>query len=433
MIKNINRRSLIKGAASAAVVGAASSRFTAPNLMSAQGNTEITFWTNFGSGANGDAQTYLVEQFNATNTDGITVNATNSFSSYEEIANAVLTGLESGDVPHVAILSDVWWFSFYLRQALADLTDHVVEAEDYVESLFVEYQRNGGQWAVPFARSTPLFYYNTDAFEAAGLDETAIKTWSAFKEVAPSLVQGNIKGSFGFGNAASYGAWTLHGPVWAFGGRYSDEDFNILINQPEAVATGEFMRSMIAEGGALAVATPADEFVAGTLGAMIGSTGSLRGMTESATIPFKTAFLPEEMGFGCPTGGSGLAVLKNDSEEIVAAAAKFIDFCTNTESAAYWAENTGYMPVRTSAVESEEYQAFLEANPNNQVAIEQLPKTQPQDSARVFVPNGDQNIGRAWEQILVNNVEAQAAFDECAAILEEDKAPVLDALEAIEG
>lgn len=432
MITNINRRSLIKGAAGAAAVGAASSRFFAPNLIGAQGNTELVFWTAFGSGANGDAQTAVVEKFNAENTDGITVTTT-AYASYEEIANAVLTGLDSGDVPNIAVLSDVWWFSFYLRQALADLTDHVEDADDYVESLFVEYQRNGGQWAVPFARSTPLFYYNKEAFEAAGVDESPIATWSDFKEVGQSLVQGNIAGSFAFGNAASYGAWTMHGPVWAFGGRYSDEDFNILVNQAEAVETGEFMRSMIAEGGALAVAAPADDFIAGTVATMIASTGSLGNVTANSTFEFGTAMLPEEKGFGCPTGGSGLAVLANESEEIVAAAAKFLAFCTNTENAATWAESTGYMPVRTSAVESEEYQAFLEANPNNQVAIEQLPKTQPQDSARVFVPNGDQNLGRAWEQILVNDVEAQVAFDECAAVLEEDKVQVLEALDAIEG
>ena len=349
------------------------------------------------------------------------------------MANAILTGLESGDVPHAATLSDVWWFSFYLRQALADLTDHVDTPEDYVESLYVEYNRNGGQYGVPFARSTPLFYYNTDAFEAAGVDPAVLGKWSDFAEVSASLVGGDVAYSFGFGNAASYGAWTMHGPVWAFGGRYSDEDFNILVNQPEAVAAGEFMRNMILEGGAGAVAVPADDFNAGTLASMIASTGTLGNVTANSQVGFATAMLPEEMQFGCPTGGTGLSVLNSASDEHIAAAAEFLTFSTNTENAAAWSQATGYMPVRTSAVESEAYQAFLAENPNNQVAIEQLPKTQPQDSARVFIPNGDQELGRAWEQILVNNVEAQVAFDEVAAILEEEKMPVLEALEQIEG
>lgn len=433
MIKNVSRRSLVKGAAGAATVGAASSRFFAPNMISAQGSgVELVYWTAFGSGANGDAQAALIEEFNALD-NGITVTST-AYASYEEVANAILTGLDSGDVPHAATLSDVWWFTFYLRQALADLTPYVEDPDDYVQSLYVEYERNGGQYGVPFARSTPLFYYNVEAFDAAGVDPSALATWSEFAEVANTLVDGSdVTYSFGFGNAASYGAWTMHGPVWAFGGNYSDPDFNILVNQPEAVAAGEFMRTMITDNQAGAIASPADDFVAGTLGAMIASTGSLGNVTRDSQVEFATAFLPEEMQFGCPTGGTGLSVINSASEEEIAAAAEFLAFSTNTANAATWAQNTGYMPVRTSAVDSDEYQAFLDENPNNRVAIEQLPKTQPQDSARVFIPNGDQNLGRAWEQILVNNVPAQEAFDEVAAQLEEDKAPVLEALSVIEG
>lgn len=111
----------------------------------------------------------------------------------------------------------------------------------------------------------------------------------------------------------------------------------------------------------------------------------------------------------------------------------YITFATNTENAAWWAMTTGYMPARNSARESEEYQAFLEENPNNRTAIEQLPKTQMQDPIRPWVPNGDVIIGRGWEQILVNNVPAADSFAEVAAELEREKEPVLEALAAIEG
>lgn len=433
MTRNVNRRSFLKGAAGAAAIGAASSRFFAPNLISAQGSgVEVVYWTAFGSGTNGEAQTKLIEDFNALD-NGITVVST-AYDSYESVANAILTGLDSGDVPHVSTLSDVWWFSFYLRQALVELSPYAENQEDFIASLFGDYTRAGGQWGVPFARSTPIFYYNVEAFDAAGVDPAAVGKWSDFAEVAQSLVDGSdVTFSFGFGNAASYGAWTMHGPVWAFGGRYSDEDFNIMVNQPEAVAAGEFMRDLLQNKGAGAVDNPTNEFIAGTLAAMIGSTGSLGNITANGTVEFKTAKLPEELAFGCPTGGTGLSIIRGASDEQIAATAEFINFCTNTENASFWSQYTGYMPVRVSAIESEDYQAFLAEHPNNQVAIDQLPLTQPQDSARVFIPNGDANLGRAWEQILVNNTPAQQAFDEVAALLEEDKAPVLEALEVIEG
>ena len=43
-----------------------------------------------------------------------------------------------------------------------------------------------------------------------------------------------LESGFLFGNAASYGAWSLHGAVWAFDGNYSDPDFNILVSEEGA-------------------------------------------------------------------------------------------------------------------------------------------------------------------------------------------------------
>jgi sn-glycerol 3-phosphate transport system substrate-binding protein len=434
MATNINRRSFLKGTAGAAALGAASSTFFAPSLISAQGSdTEVILWTAFGSGVNGETQARFVEEYNAQG-NGVTVTSS-VYPSYEELANAILTGLPSGDIPDVAVVSDVWWFPLYLRGALADVSAMVDTPEDYQESLFVEYQRQGGQFGVPFARSTPLFYFNREAVEAAGLDESIFATWETFRENAPALVEaGGVDGSFGFGSAAEYGAWFLHGAVWGFGGRYSDEEFNILIDEGGAVDAGEFMREFVQNYGALAVNDPAADFQTGSLGAVIASTGSLGGITAGAQMDFGTAKLPEgPEGFGCPTGGSGLSIMADAADEQKEAAMDFITFCTNTEKAADWAMSTGYMPVRTSAVESEEYQTFLEENPRNQVAVDQLPLTQPQDSARVFVPNGDQIIGRGWEQILVNNVPAADAFADVAATLEEEAQPVVEAIAAIEG
>jgi len=438
MAKDFSRRSLIKGAAGVAagatMLGAASKTFAAPfRLQSTGSDAEITLWTAFGSGVNGDAQTKLVEDYNAQG-NGVTVTS-QPYESYEAVAQALITGLQTGDVPDLAIISDVWWFRFYLSQALADLTEMADTPDDYVQSLYADYQRNGGQYGIPFARSTPLLYFNRDVVEAAGIDESVFGKWSDLVAAAPDMLAANTDmiGAFGFGNAASYGAWVLQGPTWAFEGHYSDPDFNILIAEEGAVNTGEFMRTFVESGNAAAVTDPQTDFQTGGLGAIMASTGSLGSITAAAQFEFGTAFLPEELQFGCCTGGSGLSIMSGASDENKQAAMDFITFCTNTENATYWAQTTGYMPVRTSAIESDDFQAFLADNPNNKVAIDQLPKTQPQDSARVFIPNGDQILGRGWEQILVNNVPAQEAFDEVKQTLDEEKVPVLETLKELEG
>jgi sn-glycerol 3-phosphate transport system substrate-binding protein len=442
MNKSVNRRSLVKGAAGAGLglagmtaLGAPSSVFAAPSVIQ-DGPLELQYWTAFGSGVNGDAQAALIEAFNSSQTE-ITV-VPQLLESYEAVAAQLITGLQTGDIPHVATLSDVWWFRFYLSSALEDLTPLIADRnpEDYVQSLYTEYQRNGGQFGVPFARSTPLFYYNADAVEAAGVGEEVFARWSTFREAAPDLISGSGKETaFLFGNAASYGAWVLHGPVWAFGGAYSDADFNILLEEEGTVTCGEFMREFVESGNAITVADPVVDFGNEVSVAIMGSTGSLGTIRTAAEgkFNFKTAFLPEELQFGCCTGGTGLSIMAGLDDGIKQAAMEFLDFSTNTENTTTWSQATGYMPVRTSAVDSPEEQAFLDENPNARTAVEQLPKTQPQDSARVFIPNGDQILGRGWEQILVQNRPAAEVWAEVTAELEPEAEAVKEQVAEIEG
>ena len=73
-------------------------------------------------------------------------------------------------------------------------------------------------------------------------------------------------------------------------------------------------------------------------------------------------------------------------------------------------------------------QAFFAENPNSKVAVDQLPKTKPQDAARVFIPDGDQIIGTGLEAITINNEEAAGAFADVKAELEEAGEPIIEAL-----
>jgi len=446
MAKQIDRRTLIKGAAgtgaglavasSAGIASARSSIYSAPALVQSTGSpVEVSYWTSFGSGPNGEAQAALIEKFNQSQTDVRVVAQT--LADYEEVAAQLVSGLQTGDFPVMATLSDVWWFRFYLAQALADLTPLLsaeANPEDYVQSLYKEYQRNGGQYGIPFARSTPLFYYNAEAVERAGVSPDVFKKWSTFREAAPDLISGSgLEAAFAFGNAASYGAWVLHGPVWAFGGRYSDADFNILVTEEGTVQAGEFMREFVSSGNAITVDDPEIDFANGVSLAIMASTGSLAELRSTAQFDFRTAFLPEEETFGCPTGGAGLSIMAGAPEEQKTAAMRFIEFSTSTEETTIWSQATGYMPVRTSAIESPEEVAYLEENPNAKTAVEQLPKTQPQDSARVFIPNGDQVLGRGWEEILVNNRPAAEVWAEVQADLEPEAQAVKEQVQAIEG
>ncbi|MDF3042035.1 MAG: extracellular solute-binding protein family 1, partial [Thermomicrobiales bacterium] len=313
-----------------------------------------------------------------------------------------------------------------------------VDTADYVESLYNEGVRDGVSYWLPMARSTPLFYYNVDAFNEVGLEE-APEFWSQLVEVAPELVQKDgdtiTRAAFSHPTGASYIAWLFQAVIWQHEGAYSDPDFTIRINEPNGVRAGEFYRSSTQDGWATLPADNEADFANGLTASVMASTGSLRGITENVgdKFEFRTAFLPKAEEFGCCTGGAGLAIMAGSPPEKQEAAFQFVEYVTSTEGTTFWSQNTGYMPVRKSAVESEDMQAFFAENPNFRTAVEQLPMTQPQDSARVFIPNGDQIIGAGLERIVINHEEPQPVFDEVAATLTQEAQPVLEAIAALAG
>ncbi len=208
---------------------------------------------------------------------------------------------------------------------------------------------------------------------------------------------------------------------------------NSLVYTPGA--PGELVRKGVQDGWATITADsengPDSDFYNGIAAATMGSTGGLVTIENSATFEVGAALLPEEETFGCCTGGAGLAVMAGSAPEKPEAAFRCIAFATSPEITTYWSQNTGYMPVRKSAVESKEMQDFFAARPNYKVAVEQLAKTRPQDSARVWIPGGDQIIGKGLERIIINNQSAQEAFDAVAATLAEEAVPVIEAMNAL--
>lgn len=405
-------------------------------------STTLLLWSSY-SGKNGEAEQALVDKFNEEMADeGVQVDYQVQ-GSYEETAQKVTAALQAQDAPDVALMSDVWWFKFYLNQALLPLNDlfdaEGVDVADYQDPLIEEGLRAGSYWWVPFARSTPLFYYNKEMFAAAGLPDRGPETWDEFAEWAPALAQGEGADAevvpFVHPDGASYIAWLFQGVAWQFGGAYSDPDFTMRMTDEETVAAGQFYFDSV--NGENPWARPSknigEDFLNGFAACAMQSTGSMGGLRENASFEFGTAFLPEKEQFGCCTGGAGLGILSTTPAEKQQAAMKYMAFVSNPENTAFWSQNTGYMPVRKSAATSAEMTAYFDEFPQFKTAVDQLALTRPQDSARVWVPNGDQIIGEGLERITVLAEDVATVFSEVNETLIAEAAPVVETLAAIEG
>jgi len=280
----------------------------------------------------------------------------------------------------------------------------------------------------------PLFYYNRTLFKEAGLEDRAPKTWEevrTFGLAIQKLNKPDLK-AYAFTNAKNYNAWHFQGNVWQWKGAYSDNELNALIDEANAVAAGEWLRAFVHEDkmGYMADDQSTD-FINGLCAMTTQSTGSLGTIATSAKFQVGTSFLPEKEQFGCPTGGAGLGIMAAAQEEQKQAAIEFLKFLAKPENVAYWSKHSGYMPATKSAVDAPEMQAYFTENPNYKVAVEQLPKTTPQDTARLFIPNGDQTIGTGLERILVNNEPAATVFAEVAQQLERDAQEVKSQIQSV--
>jgi sn-glycerol 3-phosphate transport system substrate-binding protein len=435
-----HRRDVLKSlgglaAVTLAAACSAPSSSSAPAAVSSTGSqATITYWGAFG-GHNADVLTQLVDRFNQSQND-VKVTLENQ-TSYETLAGKLTTALQAHSAPEVVQLSDVWWFKFYLSKTLAPLDDLMkaenVNASDYVGVFWNETVRAGKQVMLPFARSTPIFYYNKDAWAKAGLPDRGPNTWDELiNDFGPKLKPlGGVVHAFQ--PASNYIAWHFMGVVWAYGGSYSDPDFTIHIQEPNAVKAGEMWRGMLASGLGAASKDPGTDFNSGAALSYLDSTAGVAGHEAAAKFQVGTAFLPQgPAGFGCCTGGSMLGITAASPMEKQQAAMKFLAYVTTTDTV-WWSQNTGYMPVTNAGIQSSEMQSFYRQHPNFKTTIDQLPKTRPQDAGRELLANGDQIIGKGLERVTVNDEPSESVFNDVADQLNQEKVAVIQALKQLEG
>ena len=142
---NLSRRQLLKGiglgmgalavaaCAPGAVPGAApASSGSAAESAPAKEKTTVVLWSSF-TGKNGEAETEVVKRFGEANPD-ITLDYQFQ-GSYEETAQKVTAALQARTAPDISLMSDVWWFKFYLNQLILPLDDLMtaanVDLKDY--------------------------------------------------------------------------------------------------------------------------------------------------------------------------------------------------------------------------------------------------------------------------------------------------------------
>lgn len=392
---------------------------------------EITFWTNHPGGSL-DVEKELVAKFEQES--GITVDLVTAGANYAEVAQRFQTAQTSGDQGDLVVLSDANWFNAYLAGSITPVDDLLgvvdVDPASYVDALYEDYLYDDSHFALPYARSTPLFYFNKEHYRDAGLPEEAPTTWDQVKEYSLKLKEAGHATPFGFPPEAEYPAWTMANLVWSYGGAWSNEwDFSAAHSE-DTVKALTFAQDAVRDGWATVVSTaPQTDFAAGGASQVIASTGALSDTMDTASFDVGVGFLPtgpsgEENVV--PTGGAGIAIASKSSPERQKAAAMLATFLTNATSTATFSGATGYLPVQKDVDMSSVYSE----QPEFEVAVDQLERARVQDFGRVLLPGGDLALSGGLTKILTQNADPattmEGVADEMQTLYDRDLKSVLE-------
>ncbi|HPW30522.1 MAG TPA: extracellular solute-binding protein, partial [Rhodoferax sp.] len=166
---------------------------TAALSVSAQAQTEIQWWHSM-TAVNGEWVNDLARDFNASQKDYKIVPTYKG--SYDESMTAAVAAFRAGNAPHILQVFEVGTATMMASKSAIVPVGQVMkdagqpfDPSGYVPAVAGYYTAPNGQMlSFPFNSSTTVFYYNKDAFKAAGLDaEKAPATWPEVALAAAKL------------------------------------------------------------------------------------------------------------------------------------------------------------------------------------------------------------------------------------------------------
>ena len=309
--------------------------------------------------------------------------------SYQDTITKTLTAVRGGTPPQLSVILSVDMFTLIEEDAIVAFDD-LISTEDekkWLNSFYPAFMDNsqtaGKTYGIPFQRSTPVLYWNKEAFAEAGLDpNVAPGTWSEMVEFGKKLTKRDSNG-----NVTQWGVRIPSSgfPYWLFQGLTTQNDV-ILANDdgnetnfddPKVVEALQYMVDLstkheVMQPGIIEWGATPKAFFEKQTAMMWTTTGNLTNVRNNAPFDFGVAMLPANKRRGAPTGGGNFFIFKDSSDEQKKASLDFIKWITAPAQAAKWTIATGYVAPRPDAWDTPEMKQYVADFPPALVARDQL-------------------------------------------------------------
>ncbi|SDN99066.1 ABC transporter substrate-binding protein [Alkalicoccus daliensis] len=209
-----------------------------------EGATELTFW-NFQALHSGFFED-AVNRWNEEYPDR-PIQLTAETYPFDQMHNNLLLSLQSGSgAPDIADIEIAQFANFLLGDVqLESMNEHVEpELENFVESRFDIYAKDGQYYGLPTHVGATVMYYNEEIMEEAGVDIDSIETWDDYVEAGHAVVENT---DAVMTTVESDEHWTFWPLISQRGSDYFDENGEMILDNEINVDTLQFIHDLVYE------------------------------------------------------------------------------------------------------------------------------------------------------------------------------------------
>ena len=426
-----NSASTAKSAGS--TTGSTSATTASAAQASSSGPIDLSVWTAF-NGVLGTAFNHLVDEFNASQS---TYHVTAAYKgSYSQVLSDTIAAFRAHAAPDITQIFDAGtatimdasgtYVPVYKLMAQNNIP---FSTSDFVGGAASYYETSSDQLdSLPFNSSTPVLFYNKTELANAGITSPP-STWTQLQADANTLTSHGQKCSLT--SSGAYVMWTdmEQFAVWN-GYPYASNDngytatkgVTLQIDTAPFISHLSMLGQMASKGqyiwnGVSTSTVPL--FTNGTCAMYEQSSADLTNIQAGAKFPFGVSELPVVAGDSAApqntvVGGASLWVMSGAPSNTYPGDAKFLAFLKSASSQAFWASNTGYVPVTKAGATLLSSQNFYATHPNDQVAVSELDNKTPTPTTRGirlgYLPEVRQVEASAIADILSGKQTAAAAL-----------------------
>ncbi len=355
-----------------------------------QAQTEIQWWHSM-TAVNGEWVNDLAKDFNARQKDYKVVPVFKG--AYDESMTAAIAAFRAGNAPHILQVFEVGTATMMASKGAIVpvgkvMTDagYKFDPKAYVPAVAGYYTAPNGQMlSFPFNSSTTIFYYNKDAFKAAGLDPNQPpKTWPEVTLAAAKLKASGHKCPMtlawqGWTQLESFSAW--HNVEFASKQNgLAGLDARMKVNSPLHVRHIENLANMAKQGLFIykgRASVPQASFTSGECAMIQTSAGFYGDVAKNAKFAYGLATLPYYPDVeGAPQntviGGASLWVMSGKKPQEYKGVAAFFNYLSDPKVQSESHKRTGYLPITMAAFQLTEKSGFYKEHPGTDIAVNQM-------------------------------------------------------------